>query len=83
MADVVLGKAYPSGKLASTWAKWEDYCQVGDFAQPDDTHYTEGVYVGYRYFDSVGKEPCSPLAMAWATPPSPWASPRPPWRAPR
>ena len=61
LADVVLGKAYPSGKLASTWAKWEDYCQVGDFAQPDDTHYTEGVYVGYRYFDSVGKEPLFPF----------------------
>ena len=61
LADVVLGNAYPSGKLASTWAKWEDYCQVGDFAQPDDTHYTEGVYVGYRYFDSVGKEPLFPF----------------------
>lgn len=56
-ADVLLGKAYPSGKLASTWAKWEDYCHVGDFGDRSETRYQEGVYVGYRYFDSVGKEP--------------------------
>ena len=55
LADVLLGKAYPSGKLASTWAKWEDYCKVGEFAQMDDTRYKEGIYVGYRYFDTVDK----------------------------
>ena len=49
------------GKLASTWAKWEDYCQVGDFAQPDDTHYTEGVYVGYRYLTPWAKSPLFPF----------------------
>ena len=27
-ADVLLGKAYPSGKLASTWAACQDYCPV-------------------------------------------------------
>ena len=56
-ADVLLGKAYPSGKLASTWARWDDYCHEGDFGDPDDTRYKEGIYVGYRYFDSVGKDP--------------------------
>ncbi len=62
-ADVLLGKAYPSGKLASTWAKWEEYCSVGEFAQLDDTRYNEGIYVGYRYFDSVGKEPLFPFGF--------------------
>ena len=61
LADVILGKAYPSGKLASTWARWEDYCKVGDFAQTDDTRYKEGIYVGYRYFDSVDKAPVFPF----------------------
>lgn len=61
LADVILGKAYPSGKLASTWAKWEDYCKVGDFAQMDDTRYKEGIYVGYRYFDTVDKTPLFPF----------------------
>ena len=60
-ADVLLGKAYPSGKLASTWAKWKDYCHVGDFGDPNDTHYREGIYVGYRYFDSVDKQPMFPF----------------------
>lgn len=62
-ADVLLGKAYPSGKLASTWAKWEDYCHEGDFGNADDTRYKEGIYVGYRYFDSVGKEPWLPFGF--------------------
>ena len=62
-ADVLLGKAYPSGKLASTWAKWKDYCHVGDFGDPNDTHYREGIYVGYRYFDSVDKQPMFPFGF--------------------
>lgn len=60
-ADVLLGKANPSGKLASTWAAWEDYCHVGDFGEADDTCYKEGIYVGYRYFDSVDKQPIFPF----------------------
>lgn len=60
-ADVLLGKAYPSGKLAATWAKWEDYCHIGDFGDPNDTRYQEGIYVGYRYFDSVDKQPMFPF----------------------
>ena len=60
-ADVLLGRAYPSGKLASTWAKWEDYCHEGDFGNANDTRYREGIYVGYRYFDSVDKQPMFPF----------------------
>lgn len=63
LADVLLGKAYPSGKLATTWAAWEDYCHVGDFGNEDDTRYREGIYVGYRYFDSVGKKPLFPFGF--------------------
>lgn len=62
-ADVLLGKAYPSGKLASTWAAWDDYCHIGDFGDPNDTHYREGIYVGYRYFDSVDKVPMFPFGF--------------------
>ena len=53
VADVLLGISYPSGKLATTWAACDDYCQLGDFAQPDDTRYREGIFVGYRYFDAT------------------------------
>ena len=61
LADILLGKQNPSGKLATTWSAWEDYCAVGDFGAKADTHYTEGIYVGYRYFDSVGKQALFPF----------------------
>jgi len=61
LADILLGKAYPSGKLATTWSAWDDYCSIGEFGEKDDTRYNEGVYVGYRYFDSVGKKAMFPF----------------------
>ena len=62
-ADVLLGRAYPSGKLATTWAAWDEDDQIGDFGDPDDTHYREGIYVGYRFYDSTGKEPLFPFGF--------------------
>lgn len=62
-SDVILGKRYPSGKLASTWAPADDYAQIGDFGNADDTRYKEGIYVGYRYFDTVGKKPLFPFGF--------------------
>ena len=63
LADLILGKAVPSGKLTTTWSAWEDYASVGQFGEKDDTRYTEGVYVGYRYFDSVGRKPLFPFGF--------------------
>ena len=60
-ADMLLGKSYPSGKLTTTWAQWEDYCPVADFGDPNETRYKEGIYVGYRYFDSEDKMPIFPF----------------------
>lgn len=62
-ADVLLGKAYPSGKLATTWARWEDYSTVGDFGDPHDTRYREGIYVGYRWFDAADITPVFPFGF--------------------
>ena len=62
LADILLGKSYPSGKLTSTWTKWEDYPAL-DFGNADDTRYKEGIYVGYRYFDSVKKQPLFPFGF--------------------
>ena len=62
VADILLGKAVPEGKLTATWAKrYADYpcadtfgaCN-GDLEKED---YAEGLYVGYRWFDSFGIEP--------------------------
>ncbi len=60
LADILLGVQSPSGKLATTWAAAEDYYPM-DFGDKNDTRYTEGVFVGYRYFDTVGKVPIYPF----------------------
>ena len=67
-ADVVSGQVTPSGKLADTWAK-----QYGDIPFGSDysylngdlrnEYYKEGIYVGYRYFDSFGVEPAYPFGF--------------------
>ncbi len=63
LADILLGKATPSGKLTTTWSAWGDYPAVGSFGEKDDTRYNEGIYVGYRYFDSLGKKPLFPFGF--------------------
>jgi len=63
LADIILGKSVPSGKLTTTWFAWEDHPAAGDFGDRYDTHYTEGIYVGYRYFDSTGRQPLFPFGF--------------------
>ena len=62
-ADALLGKAYPSGKLAATWMSNDEAYQVGEFGNTDDTRYREGIYVGYRFADSVGQVPLFPFGF--------------------
>lgn len=61
LADVLLGRAYPSGKLTMTWAPIKDYASTEGFGDPNDTCYKEGIYVGYRYFDTIGYTPTYPF----------------------
>ncbi len=61
LADLVLGKTCPSGKLTTTWTRWEEYPGFLSFGEKDDTRYEEGIYVGYRYFDSIGKKALFPF----------------------
>ena len=60
LAYLLLGMLYPSGKLTTTWAPYKDY-GIDSFAQKDDTFYSEGIYVGYRYFDKVSAKPAFPF----------------------
>ena len=57
LVDVLLGKANPSGKLSTTWARFENYPFANEFGDKDETRYKEGIYVGYRYFDSKKIDP--------------------------
>lgn len=56
-ADLISGKVTPSGKLTDTWGyKYTDYPDAENFSHNngnvDVERYTEGIYVGYRYFDT-------------------------------
>lgn len=62
VADVLTGKVTPEGKLVDTWAvKYEDYPNAENFAAMngnlDDEMYSEGIFVGYRYFDTFDITP--------------------------
>lgn len=62
VADVLCGKVNPSGKLTDTWANdYEDYPLSNEFGHNngnfDEAYYKEGIYVGYRYFDTFYIKP--------------------------
>ncbi|MCQ2516968.1 MAG: glycoside hydrolase family 3 C-terminal domain-containing protein [Saccharofermentans sp.] len=63
LANIILGKSNPSGKLTTTWAAYDEYQTIGDFGDKNDTHYKEGIYVGYRYFDSMNKKALFPFGF--------------------
>lgn len=66
LGDVLTGRVVPSGKLTDTWVeKYEDFPNARTFSHQngnvDTEKYEEGIYVGYRYFDSFQIEPKYPF----------------------
>ena len=62
VADILFGRAVPEGKLTTTWARrYEDYPFADTYSylngNLEKEEYREGIYVGYRYFDSFGVKP--------------------------
>ena len=67
-ADMLSGVVTPSGKLTDTWAKAYDdipFAQEYSYLNGNlkEECYKEGIYVGYRYFDSFGVEPAFPFGF--------------------
>ena len=68
LADVLLGKEVPGGKLTTTWARrYEDYPVSEEYGylngNLEKEEYREGIFVGYRYFDSFDKKVLFPFGF--------------------
>ncbi|RKR80782.1 beta-glucosidase [Mucilaginibacter gracilis] len=63
IADILSGKVNPSGKLATTFpVDYRDVPSAKNFPgtpaqKPTTVSYEEGIYVGYRYYDTFGVKP--------------------------
>jgi beta-glucosidase len=68
-ADLLLGRANPAGRLPFTWPHRAQDMPAADPAHPerDDqginntATYSEGIFVGYRWFDKQGIDPLYPF----------------------
>ena len=83
VAEILEGTVNPSGKLPDTWSlTWEEIPSSANFYQPEsvetringgcekyiNTVYEEGLYVGYRYFDTFSKFACEYKSSKCETP---------------
>ena len=60
VADLLCGRANPSGKLAESWPlSYADVPSSEIYGKTDDALYEEGLYVGYRYYEKSG------VAIRW------------------
>lgn len=70
-ADILLGRANPSGRLPITWPATLDQMVANDRAHPErsskgvngKTTYSEGLMVGYRWFDQQKLAPLFPFGF--------------------
>ena len=64
LSAILTGERTPSGKLAVTWpASVRDVPFGDEFGIPGENHarYKEGIFVGYRWYDSFGVQPRYPF----------------------
>lgn len=68
LADILTSVVNPSGRLTDTWAiKYDDYPSADTFSHRngdlENEEYSEGIYVGYRWFDKYGIQPRFPFGF--------------------
>ena len=63
VADILTGRVNPSGKTAETYpVKFEDNPTYGNYpGGPVTSEHRESVYIGYRYYDTAGKDVLFPF----------------------
>jgi len=68
-ANILLGRANPAGRLPFTWPVSLDQTVANDRSHPERssrgvsgvTTYSEGIFMGYRWFDKQGLKPLFPF----------------------
>lgn len=65
LAEILFGQISPSGKLPVTFEKkWEDSPAYGNYpGEHSSPKFAEGIYVGYRHFDTKNVEPRFPFGF--------------------
>jgi beta-glucosidase len=67
LAEIILGKVNPSGKLPVSFEKkWEDNPTYNNYYDQDNdkrVQYNEGLLLGYRYYDTKNVEPMFPFGF--------------------
>jgi beta-glucosidase len=65
LAEILLGKVNPGGKLPISFEKrWEDCAAYSNYPSkksPTSNSYAEGIFIGYRWFDKKGVAPLFPF----------------------
>ncbi|MBP5305594.1 MAG: glycoside hydrolase family 3 C-terminal domain-containing protein, partial [Lachnospiraceae bacterium] len=64
-ANLICGKANPSGKLSETYPLSFDDVPNKEWAcvKTDDVQYRDSIYVGYRYYNTFGKKVAYPFGF--------------------
>lgn len=67
IGEILFGKTNPSGKLPVSFEKkWEDNPAFNNYYDPTNSKrvkYNEGIFMGYRYYDTKNVEPMFPFGF--------------------
>ena len=63
LADVLYGDVTPSGKLPDSWTEYGHEYPTNETFSTEKVVYSEGIYMGYRYFDTFKKDVVYPFGF--------------------